>query len=188
MLLDFSKHALKSVSPPMGTRPCLLQTEYREVGTPALSGLWGCQPLWLVLVGPKTQNQASDDRGGPSGPPAPANLLSEVDDADYRCKFPGCTRIFSTTRGRGVHHQRAHKDWFDARLRPAVDKVRWSAEETAMLARKEAELIIESNPRFINQELLQYFPQRTLEAIKGKRRKQDYKDQVDEGSAEPGGD
>lgn len=49
-----------------------------------------------------------------------------------------------------------------------------------MLARKEAELVIESNPRFINQELVRYFPQRTLEAIKGKRRNQDYKNQVEE--------
>ncbi|KMQ85018.1 r2 protein [Lasius niger] len=49
-----------------------------------------------------------------------------------------------------------------------------------MLARKEAELTMESNPQSINQELLQYFPQRTLEAINGKRRNQEYKDMVEE--------
>lgn len=49
-----------------------------------------------------------------------------------------------------------------------------------MLARKEAELIIEANPRFINQELLRYFPQCTLESLKSKRKQRDYRTQVEE--------
>lgn len=48
-----------------------------------------------------------------------------------------------------------------------------------MLARKEAKLIIDTNPRFINQELLRYFPQRTLESLKSKRKQQDYRTQVE---------
>ncbi|KMQ88340.1 reverse transcriptase [Lasius niger] len=163
-----------------GSPPASFRRRPGKEGIPAPPGPWGCQPLGLVLVGPKNRNQASDNSGGPSGPSAPANPPSQVDDADFRCEFPGCNRTFPTNRGRGVHHQRAHKDWFDARLQPAVDKVRWTAEETAMLARKEAELTVESNPRFINQELLQYFPQRTLEAIKGKRRNQEYRELVEE--------
>jgi len=78
-----------------------------------------------------------------------------------------------------VHHQRAHKDWYDARLEPATDRVRWSAEEVAFLARKEVDLLKQVPPPiFVNQELLTFFPQRTLEAIKGRRRRQDYKDMV----------
>lgn len=47
-----------------------------------------------------------------------------------------------------------------------------------MMARKEAQLTIEVRPRFMNQELQQFFPQRTIKAIKGKRRSQKYKDMV----------
>lgn len=47
-----------------------------------------------------------------------------------------------------------------------------------MLARKEAELTTQQHPRFMNQELMGFFPLRTLEAIKGRRRRRDYKDMV----------
>lgn len=47
-----------------------------------------------------------------------------------------------------------------------------------MMAKREAQLITENRARFLNQELQQYFPQRTVEAIKGKRRQQEYKNMV----------
>lgn len=133
----------------------------------------------LVLVGPATRrNQASDDGGGPAGPSIPTSQ-GQVNDAGFVCGFPGCNRLFPTIRGKGVHQQRTpHKDWYDTKLQPAADKVRWSVEEVAMLARKEAQIITESQPRFMNQELQQYFPQRTIEAIKGKRRNWEYKEIV----------
>lgn len=43
-----------------------------------------------------------------------------------------------------------------------------------MLARKEAEQIMQHRAKFINQELVTYFPNRTIEAIKGRRRRQDH--------------
>lgn len=86
--------------------------------------------------------------------------------------------MFPTPRGRGVHHQRAHKDWYDARLQVSKDHVRWTEEETAMMARREAELTQQGPVRFMNMDLLRFFPQRTVEAIKGHRRRQDYKDLV----------
>ncbi|KAL0098513.1 hypothetical protein PUN28_020469 [Cardiocondyla obscurior] len=58
------------------------------------------------------------------------------------------------------------------------DKTRWTHEESVLMARREAQLTIEEQPRFMNQELQQYFPQRTIEAIKGKRKQQEYKTMV----------
>lgn len=72
--------------------------------------------------------------------------------------------------------QKTHKDWYDGKQRAPADKSRWTQEEVALLARKEAELASRNTPpRFMNQELLRFFPQRTLEAIKGRRKREDYK-------------
>lgn len=51
-------------------------------------------------------------------------------------------------------------------------------EEATMLARKEAKLATHEQPRFMNQAFLMSFPQRTLESIKGRRKRQDHKDMV----------
>lgn len=180
IIWDFSDCAIKSVSPPYGgLAPCLLQTECREEGTPAQPGPWGCQPLRLVLVGPNTRrNQASDDSGEPSGSSTPA-IFPRPGPSEYRCEFPRCDRSFPTNRGRGIHHQRAHKNWYDAQLQVPTDKARWSAEEVAMLARKEVQLMSQDRPpRFINQELLKAFPHRSLKAIKGRRKRLDYKEMI----------
>lgn len=58
--------------------------------------------------------------------------------------------------------------------------MRWSQEEVALMAQKEAELVIHGPPRFMNQELLKFFPARSLESIKGQRKRQDYKNRVAE--------
>lgn len=47
-----------------------------------------------------------------------------------------------------------------------------------MLAKREAELLIHENPKFVNRDFMQSFPQRTLEVVKGRRRRQDHKDMV----------
>lgn len=91
----------------------------------------------------------------------------------------GCDRTFTTSRGRAVHEQRAHKNWYDEQQAQSIinKKAPWSAEETALLARQEAHLTL-NGERFINQALAPYFPNRTLEAIKGQRRYQRYKNMV----------
>lgn len=72
-----------------------------------------------------------------------------------------------------------HKDWYDAQLQVPRIKTRWTSEEVSMMARKEAELTrLAAPPRFMNQELLRFFPDRTLEAIKGRRRRPDYHELV----------
>lgn len=50
--------------------------------------------------------------------------------------------------------------------------------EEMILARKEAELIHDRPPKFINQALLPFFENRNVESIKRQRRKRDYKETV----------
>ncbi|KAK2578073.1 hypothetical protein KPH14_012894, partial [Odynerus spinipes] len=93
--------------------------------------------------------------------------------------MPNCKRVFPTSRGRGVHEQKAHKDWYDEQLstKCSHQKAPWSAEELALLARLEANLTLQGQ-RLINVALVASFPNRTLEAIKGQRRDKKYKDSV----------
>lgn len=58
-------------------------------------------------------------------------------------------------------------------------KARWNEEETRLLARQEAELV-KGGTRFINQALVEVFPERTLESIKGKRKQPAYRKLVEE--------
>ncbi|CAK9796554.1 Retrovirus-related Pol polyprotein from type-2 retrotransposable element R2DM [Anthophora plagiata] len=123
--------------------------------------------------------------GGPTGS---SDLTLTTEDAisealsptlPYHCRMSGCDRSFTTSRGRGVHEQRAHKNWHDEQQVQSIvhRKTPWSEEEAALLARQEARLTIEGE-RFLNQALLPYFPNRTLEATKGQRKYQKHKEKV----------
>ena len=57
-------------------------------------------------------------------------------------------------------------------------KSRWDTEETALMAKEEARLR-SLGVKSINQSLVAYMPQQTLEAIKGHRRRPDYKNLVE---------
>lgn len=95
-------------------------------------------------------------------------------DGRFVCFFPACDRNFPTKIGLGVHQQRTHKDWYDAKQNVIHVKVRWNDEEAALLARQEARLVLEVS-RFLNQDLLPFFPNRILESVKSQRRKAQYK-------------
>jgi hypothetical protein len=108
-------------------------------------------------------------------------------EAKHTCEFPGYGRRFATTTGRAVHHQRAHKEWYDARLRPATDKVRWSAEEMVGNARQErGRANSRSQSTLHESRAARILPQRSVEdkrlpvlrTIKERRRRQDHKDMV----------
>ena len=58
-------------------------------------------------------------------------------------------------------------------------KARWTQEEISLLARREAELSLRG-VRFINQELMGFLPDRTLESIKSVRKHADYRTLVQE--------
>lgn len=90
----------------------------------------------------------------------------------FACEFPGCSGSFDTKTGRGLHHRCAHPDWYDQQQNTV--KARWNDEEIRLLARKEVELTREGE-RFMNQALVSAFPERTLEAIKDKRKQAAYK-------------
>ncbi|CAL7932971.1 unnamed protein product, partial [Xylocopa violacea] len=150
---------------------------------------WGLPtPSDLFLTGTKN-NKASDaqNSGRPTGTSVPVNpplpTQSSLASSDtsgpssFRCQYPNCTRAFTTATGRGVHHKRAHPDWYDARENVPAKKSRWNAEEETMLARKEAELI-KNKVRFINQALHLAFPERSLESIKSHRKTPAYKERV----------
>ncbi|CAL7932882.1 unnamed protein product [Xylocopa violacea] len=163
-----------------------MRTEFRRSTV-----LGGCQPPRTYLAGTRNK-QASDGKssGRPTGSSVPAipppsfiqssQALSNIPGpSSFRCEFPGCTRSFTTATGRGVHHRRAHQDWYDARTCTNVPakKTRWNSEEEALLARKEAELV-QSGVRFINQALHRAFPERSLESIKSHRKSASYKERV----------
>lgn len=58
-----------------------------------------------------------------------------------------------------------------------MKKARWSDEERMRMAQKEASLLLEGH-RLVNHLLENAFPHRTLEAIKGQRRRADYSEAV----------
>ncbi|KAL0103799.1 hypothetical protein PUN28_017836 [Cardiocondyla obscurior] len=144
-------------------------------------------PFRLKYVGPKNtkkprminQNPGPSGSRGPtlrSGSAGPSTLETAV--SELACEFAGCERTFTTKTGRGLHYRKAHPDWYDERQNTTNIKARWNEEETLLLARKEVELIKQGGIRFMNQALLEVFPGRSLEAIKGKRRQADYKELV----------
>lgn len=155
-------------------------------GTLGASGVAGPFSLFK-FAGAKFKKKASDDSssGGPSGSSAPANgnpnpnpnPIPPGGPDGHPCPVQGCGRSFTTKTGLGVHIRRAHPDYRDAQIKPGVMKAVWSQEEILRLARKEAALTL-AGVRFINQHLLESFPERTLESIKGRRKRADYKQLV----------
>lgn len=75
-----------------------------------------------------------------------------------------------------MHKRKAHATTTDMEM-PAPIKARWTKEEAAMLAKEEARLTLEGE-RFLNQALERIFRPRTLEAIKGQRKKTTHKETV----------
>lgn len=50
-------------------------------------------------------------------------------------------------------------------------QAKWAPEEMVMMARKDADLMLEPNIKFMNMELVKYFKNRSAEAIKKVRQK-----------------
>lgn len=127
--------------------------------------------------------------GEPTGSAAPTcsrARSSRVDTSsqiEFPCTHPHCDRVFKSKIGMSVHQQKVHKDWYDEKTVKAPVKARWNSEEDALLARREAHLTLE-NVRFINQALLEFFPERTLESIKSHRKQAQYRKLVLEKIAE----
>lgn len=94
---------------------------------------------------------------------------------------PECGRRFDTFAGMRQHHRKAHRDQHDRQLElryegEAGPAREWSEEDTLRMARAEAAF----TGKHINQHLQGIFPGRTVDALKYRRRKQEYKDLVEQ--------
>ena len=112
-------------------------------------------------------------QGGGTPQPSPAGLC------------PHCRKQCRGARCLAVHTRAAHPESYHSERTAAIGtaiaaqvKSRWDSEESAIMAQEEARLR-SLRVKFLNQGLLQYMPQRTLEAIKGHRRRPDYKSLVE---------
>lgn len=133
-----------------------------------------------------TQEGNVDNGDNPMGSRMVAQAIVPQDEAlanqgnmEFVCTE--CDRSFTTLTGLGVHMRKTHPVEANQRIDVERTKVRWSREEVERMAREEAKADPNVN---MNQHLLIAFPNRTLEAIKGQRKKQAYKDRVTELIAE----
>jgi hypothetical protein len=92
--------------------------------------------------------------------------------------------VFQTKAGLGVHRRRKHASQFHAEsvASLAERKLRWSDEETYLIALTEVQL---GDVRNINEELVKQMPGRTLEAIKSHRKSRDYREVLRGLSSDP---
>lgn len=111
-----------------------------------------------------------------SSPQAEANT-NQV-EGSHVCDVEGCGRPFATANGLGQHRRRAHPVEYNERINVDRSKKRWSEEEWKLMAGEEARAT--GSVRYMNQHLMTIFTQRTLEAIKGQRKYDDYKSYVKE--------
>ena len=107
----------------------------------------------------------------------------------FVCEFPDCNLEFTTKTGRGVHCNRMHKAWWDAKqlAENPSSRGQWTVEEKSLLARKEAEVWLEGRDKgksdnqiakSVNAALYKIFEGRTQEAVKGIRRRPSHKERV----------
>lgn len=156
-----------------GWSPCVM-TKYMT----ALGGR-GYQPLYPLTpqrVGPKRNEEASDKTRTPTGERnQPSTQDPLTDDPEYRCEV--CDRPFRSRRRLAATCEAPIQSNLMTAT-PEDVKPRWSREEWNMMARCEAQLILDGSPQFMSMELHVTFPYRTIEAIKGQRRQPDYKKAV----------
>jgi hypothetical protein len=121
----------------------------------------------------------------PAGPnPGPVSRGGEEDRVDdFACSL--CEgRSFRTAIGLGVHMRSAHPGEREAMITLASRKIRWTVEERRLMAAQEA-AAVRQGIRFLNQHLTDLVPGRTLEAVKGVRKRADYKLMVQEYTEQP---
>jgi hypothetical protein len=104
---------------------------------------------------------------------------NEVEEGE-RCLV--CGKLYQTKRGLGVHMASKHKEERNAEIKADDDcktKRRWCDQDKLLLARYEAGLKIQGiKPKDINAHLYEKFPERSTEAVKGRRRQKDHKELV----------
>ncbi|KAL7288049.1 hypothetical protein TKK_0017842 [Trichogramma kaykai] len=99
--------------------------------------------------------------------------MADLPEDGFAC--PVCRRVFSTAIGRGQHVKKGHREYANAQIN--VDRVnrRWLQEDINRLAQAEANVAV-GVP--ILESLQLSMPGRTLDSIKGVRKKAEYKARV----------
>lgn len=128
----------------------------------------------------ETANVASSSRPcGASGTSSTSEKGTLVEGLGWSCSI--CTQTFRTKIGLGLHWSKKHiaqNNDLLASAHKAKNYVRWSREEVSVTARAEAEIILEGRSKFVNLRLVEMFPDRSLESIKGQRRTAAYRSEV----------
>lgn len=117
------------------------------------------------------QNTGDEPQLTPVSLEASGEQLAE----SYQCL--SCAKAFLSDRGLKEHVSRAHPEVANDAIRVARAKARWNNEEVQLLATAEAEAVV-AGVKFLNPHLEELFPERTLEAIKGRRRSPAYRNMV----------
>lgn len=119
-----------------------------------------------------------DDEEAPLGE---SRNATQTQQSTTPCATPfecsDCGRAFKTKAGRTLHSKARHPVEANAEVVVERVKPRWEAEERYLLAKREVELR-RAGSRFLNVDLRNSFPARTLESIKGQRKKDEYKQLV----------
>lgn len=108
--------------------------------------------------------------------------LSQTDCQGDMTRCTECDRSFRSKRGVGVHRRKAHPLAYHAGIEAekhnTLKRKRWTVEENRLLARAELELRERRQWTVgeMNRELHSQFPERSLDAIKGRRRLKVYQD------------
>lgn len=118
-----------------------------------------------------------------SNPRVEARTNQEGDEGAFVCDIGTCTASFGTKIGLGQHKRWAHPKEANDGIRTDRAKKVWSDEEVRMMAMDEAIAMLDTTNevRFMNVHLHQMSGRnnvRTIDAIKGQRKKQVYKDLV----------
>ncbi|KAG0417564.1 hypothetical protein HPB47_005513 [Ixodes persulcatus] len=116
-----------------------------------------------------------DDEEAPLGENRNATQTQQstiISATPFEC--PDCDRAFRTKAGRTLHSKARHP--VEANAEVVVERVKpqWEAEERYLLAKREVELR-SAGSTFLNVDLHNLFPARTLESNKGQRKKGEYK-------------
>jgi hypothetical protein len=104
---------------------------------------------------------------------------SQIVEPKYVCVLCHPPREFKGKSGLGVHRRHAHIEVVNADITTARKNKRWNEEEKTLLAEEEAISIVEGGVQFMNQRLHSRFPGRTLDALKGMRKKPEYRAEVE---------
>lgn len=172
---------------------CLKRQTWKGVNSPDLR--WpccGCTGPEVVFDNVSNKSKTSerpDISGSSSDGSDENNTQREREVGALQGPVPGniceiCARSFTTKTGLGVHIRRSHAERANAAVNVVRKKAQWSLEELSLMARTEAELTLKGGVRFMNQELLKSFSHRSLEAVKGQRRSDVYRDLVNGYTAE----